>query len=76
MPDPLAPDDLDPAARAAEVADLLAAGYLRHRVMREGTPPAADRAPAANAPAGTRRQAENDLEAPGDQSVHVPTARS
>lgn len=76
MPEPLDADELDSAARAAEVSELLAAGYLRHRAMREGTRPDGAAAPVAGSPAGTRRQAENDLEAPGDQSVHVREARA
>ncbi len=76
MPAPLDPDDLHPAARAAEVAEFLATGHLRHRALREEPPPDGAMAAVAGPPSETHRQRENDLEAPRDQSVHVPTARS
>ena len=76
MPDPLDPDDLDPATHATEVCELVAAGYLRHRALRETAALEAAGTGAADAALEPRRQRENDLEAPGDQSVHVRTARS
>lgn len=76
MPHPLVPDDAGPASPTAEVAELLATGYLRHRALREEPPTDGSSAAIAGPPAESRRQRENDLEAPRDQSVHVRTARS
>jgi hypothetical protein len=64
--DPFDPEALTPEERLREVASILAQGYLRHRALRAN--PAAADAPPAPEPG---RQAENELDGPGDQSVHV-----
>jgi len=67
--DPFDPDLLTPEERTREVAGLLATGYLRLRELRA----AAHGGPAPGVPAAEPgRQRENDLDAPGDRSVHVP----
>jgi hypothetical protein len=62
--DPFDPDLLTPEQRAREVAELLARGYLRLRKLLAF--------PGAPAPQERGRQREKELDAPGDQSVHVP----
>ena len=70
MQDPFDPDALTPEARAREVAELLATGYLRHRALRT---PGAD-ATCVSGPSEGGSQPENEVDDPGDQSVHVPRA--
>lgn len=67
MPDPNDPTSAPPEERLTEVGRILAAGYLRHRTTRAG-------AAASPGPLGLGRSPENDLDRPGDQSVHVPHA--
>ena len=69
--DPTDPGTLSEGERADEVAAILARGYLRHRWLRvapsTGSPPLAEPPVAPESP----RSRENELDAPGDQSVHV-----
>ena len=69
MQDPFDPDLLTPEERTREVAGLLATGYLRLRELRAAPGGAATSAVLAPYPG---RQRENDLDARGDRSVHVP----
>lgn len=74
MQDPNDPESMTPEERVAETGRILAAGYLRHRARR---PPAAAASPApVRSPVSGKpsRSPENDLDRPGDQSVHVPYA--
>lgn len=63
--DPFDPDLLTPEERTREVGELLARGYLRRRALHAS--PTAAPPPPETPPS----QPENDLDAPGDQSVHV-----
>lgn len=71
MHDPTDPALLSEEERADEVAAILARGYLRHRRLRAA--PAAEPQVLAAPPlaADPRRSRENELDGPGDQSVHV-----
>jgi hypothetical protein len=75
LQDPNDPDLLTPEQRLAEVGLLLATGYLRRRAARAAPPAPDPSVPAADASANPGRSPENDLDAPGDQSVHVPRAQ-
>ncbi len=71
MQDPTDPELLTPDERLAELGLILATGYLRHRAARRvavgpSAPPEAH--PAAQE---SNRSRENELDGPGDQSVHV-----
>ena len=65
MTDPFDPDLMTPEARAREVAEILATGYLRHRELRARTATAT----AAAAPPESGRQPENDLDGPPDHEA-------
>jgi hypothetical protein len=72
------PDDpalMSEEARAREVAELLATGYLRYRALRArgaapATPPGTSERPAEEPP----RQPENEVDASRDRSVHASRA--
>jgi hypothetical protein len=68
--DPDDPDVMTPEARAREVAELLATGYLRHRALRARGAAST----CASGPSDGRRQPENEVDDPRDRSVHVPHA--
>ena len=71
--DPFDPDLMTPEARAREVAEILATGYLRHRELRARGPAES----AAAAAPETGRQPENDLDDMGDHEAScVPGRRS
>ena len=71
MQDPFDPDAMTPEARAREVAELLATGYLRHRALR-----ARDQGnTCVPAPPGAGlRQPENEVDARANRSVHASRA--
>ena len=70
MQDPFDPDAMTPEARAREVAELLATGYLRHRTLLARNAVAA----CVSGPEEGGRQPENEVDASADRSVHVPHA--
>lgn len=71
MQDPDDPALLTEDARAREVADILATGYLRYRTLRaRGAAPATGPGSSGEAPEGPRRQPENEVDASRRQSVH------
>jgi hypothetical protein len=72
MEDPFDPAVMTPEERTAEVASILATGYIRHRALQAPGPaslspdassdtPDADRAPSPRSP-------EKALDGPGDQA--------
>ena len=70
MQDPDDPDALTPEARARELADLLATGYLRHRTLSARN---AGSACVSGLDTGDR-QRENEVDGLAERSVHVPHA--
>ena len=68
MQDPFDPDAMTPEARAREVAELLATGYLRHRTLLARNAVAA----CVSGQEEGGRQPENEVDASAEQSVHVP----
>jgi hypothetical protein len=74
LQDPNDPDLMTPEERLAEVGLLLATGYLRHRAARVAQSAPAPPTEPAEGPPTSGRSPENDLDAPGDQSVHVRRA--
>jgi hypothetical protein len=68
--DPTNPALLSEEGRADEVAVILARGYLRHRRLR-ATPQVLAAPPGAPGAPDASRSRENELDGPGDQSVHV-----
>lgn len=72
MQDPTDPDLMTPEERLAEIGRILGRGYLRYRAAcRAGLA-------AGAVPPGQEacRSPENELDRPGDQSVHCPEGRS
>ncbi len=75
MQDPDDPDAMTPEARAREVAELLATGYLRYRALRaRGAAPDAVPGDSGRPAEEPRRQPENEVDASGDRSVHASRA--
>ncbi len=71
MQDPFDPDLMTPEERTREIAELLATGYLRHREMRASGAVPGDHADIRARGPESPREPENELDAPGDQSVHA-----
>lgn len=71
MHDPTDPALLSEGQRADEVTAILARGYLRHRRLRAAASPEAQVLAAPPGAADPSRSRENELDAPGGQSVHV-----
>jgi hypothetical protein len=72
------PDDpalMTEEARAREVAELLATGYLRYRALRaRGAAPATPPGSSERLTEEPPRQPENEVDASGEQSVHPTRA--